>query len=167
MKKAQLTSRNQTHFGMAVVLMIASIVSAVQAQEKHPFEGIWNANLAKSQRHENHQFKSATIKFEISDDLVLLTYTGVNMAGKEESGVTRIQPDGKEHPVAEAPGVVTISKWTTSHILELVARKEGNVVGESKYEVSKDGKTLTATVKGVDAKGRSFEQIIVFDRDAK
>jgi hypothetical protein len=41
--------------------------------------------------------------------------------------------------------------------LEIVARKDGNVVGESKYEVSKDGKTLTATVKGVDAKGRSFE----------
>jgi hypothetical protein len=167
MMKAQLMSRNQTHFGIAVILMIVSIVLSVQAQEKHPFEGIWNANLAKSQRHENHQFKSATMKFEISDDLVLLTYTGVNMAGKEESGVTRILPDGKEHPVTEAPGVVTISKWTTSHLLEIVARKDGNVVGESKYEVSKDGKTLTATVKAVDAKGRPFEQIIVFDRDAK
>jgi hypothetical protein len=167
MKKAQFTSRNQTQFGVAVILMIVSIVSAVQAQEKHPFEGLWNANLSKSQRHENHQFKSATMKFEISDDLVLLTYSGINMAGKEESSKTRIRPDGKEHPVTEAPGVVTISKWTTSHILETVARKDGSVVGESKYEVSKDGKTLTATVKGVDAKGRSFEQIIVFDRETK
>jgi len=147
--------------------MIFSIVLSVQAQEKHPFEGIWIANLAKSQRHENHQFKSAMMKFEFSDDLVLLTYTGVNMAGKEEKGTSRIHPDGKEHSVTEAPGVATISNWTTSHILEIVARKDGNVVGESKYEVSKDGKTLTATVKGIDAKGRSFEQIIVFDRETK
>jgi hypothetical protein len=107
------------------------------------------------------------MKFEISDDLVLLTYAGVNMAGKEESGTSRIHPDGKEYPVTESPGLVTISKWTTSHILEIVARKDGSVVGESKYEVSKDGKTLTATVKGVDARGRSFEQIIVFDRETK
>src|SRR5262245_65772086 len=120
MRKAQLMSRNQTHFGIAVILMIVSIMSSVQEQEKQPFEGIWNANLSKSQRHENHQFKSATMKFEISDDLVLLTYTGVNMAGKEESGTTRIQPDGKEHPVAESPGVITISKRTNSNILKIV-----------------------------------------------
>ncbi len=164
---AKLLNSNQTHFVIAVILVIVSIVSSVQAQAKHPFEGVWNANLSKSQRHENHQFKSATMKFEISDDLVLLTFTGINMAGKEESGTSKINPDGKEHPVTEAPGVVTISKWTTSHILEVVARKDGTAVGESRYEVSKDGKTLTATVKGIDAKGRSFEQIIVFDRETK
>jgi hypothetical protein len=37
-------------------------------------------------------------------------------------------------------------------------------VGLAKYEVSADGKTLTATVKGVDASGRDFEQVIIFDR---
>ncbi|MCI0664912.1 MAG: hypothetical protein L0220_27930 [Acidobacteria bacterium] len=168
MRKEQIINRNQTHFfGIALALMIVSILPSVQAQEKYPFEGIWNANLAKSQRHENHQFKSATMKFEVSDNLVLLTFTGINMAGKEESGTSRIHPDGKEHPVTESPGVVTISKWATSHRLELIARKGGSVVGESNYEVSKDGKMLTATVKGVDAKGRPFEQIIIFDRESK
>jgi hypothetical protein len=167
MSKAQLMIRDQTHFGIAGILMIVSIVLWVQAQEKHLFEGIWNANLSKSQRHENHQFKSARLKFEISDDLVLLTFTGINMAGKEESGTRRIHTDGKEHPVTESPGVVEISKWATSHVLEITAKKDGSVIGESKYEVSKDGKLLTATVKGIDAKGRSFEQIIVFDRESK
>jgi hypothetical protein len=39
------------------------------------------------------------------------------------------------------------------------------VIGEGRYEVSSDGKTLTSKVKGTDAKGRQFEQVIVFDRE--
>ncbi|MGH9767828.1 MAG: hypothetical protein ACREAB_10380 [Blastocatellia bacterium] len=70
-----------------------------------------------------------------------------------------------EYPISEAPGVVEITKWVGSHTLELVAKKDGKVVGESMYEVSKDGKTLTSKVKGTDAKGRQFEQVIVFDRE--
>lgn len=37
--------------------------------------------------------------------------------------------------------------------------------GESTFEVSADGKTLTATLKGADASGADFEQIIVCDRE--
>lgn len=32
------------------------------------------------------------------------------------------------------------------------------------YQVSADGKTLTATVSGTDVSGTDFEQVIVFDR---
>jgi hypothetical protein len=31
--------------------------------------------------------------------------------------------------------------------------------------VSPDGKTLTAKLKGIDASGAEFEQVIVFDRE--
>ena len=46
-----------------------------------------------------------------------------------------------------------------------MAKKDGKVVGQSAYEISKDGKTLTAKVKGIDASGREFEQVIVFDHE--
>jgi hypothetical protein len=39
------------------------------------------------------------------------------------------------------------------------------VVGESRYELSSDGKTLTTSVKSINAKGAEFEQVIVFDRE--
>ena len=39
-------------------------------------------------------------------------------------------------------------------------------MGDGAYDdVSSDGKTLTATVGGIDAAGARFEQVIVFDRD--
>ena len=131
----------------------------------NPLAGTWKANLSKSQRDPNHQFQSLTLRFEVSDEAVLLTFTGVNMAGKQESGTRKLRPDGKEYPVAEAPGVVEIAKWMGTNTLAIVAKKDKQVVGESTYEVAQDGKTLTSKVKGTDAKGRQFEQLIVFDRE--
>jgi hypothetical protein len=36
--------------------------------------------------------------------------------------------------------------------------------GQGTYEVSRDGKTWTARLKGIDASGAEFEQVIGFDR---
>jgi hypothetical protein len=44
------------------------------------------------------------------------------------------------------------------------ARQGQELTGPATYTVSGDGKTLTATVAGIDAAGRSFDQVIVFDR---
>jgi hypothetical protein len=129
-----------------------------------PLAGTWKANLAKSQRDPNHLFQSMTMEFKVSEDAVSFTYTGVNMAGEDESGTRQMHPDGKEYTATEAPGVVVITKWLSSRILETVAKKDGKVVGQGTYEVSSDGKTLTARIKGFDASGGSFEQVIVLDR---
>jgi hypothetical protein len=132
----------------------------------NPFVGTWVANLAKSRRHSNHQFQSATLTFDVSDDLVTLTHAGVNMAGKHESGTTVLHADGNEHAVSpQVPDVVTVTKWVGTHVLAMEATKDGRLVGSATYEVSDDGKTLTATVGGIDAAGKAFDQVIVFDQE--
>jgi len=75
-----------------------------------------------------------------------------------------LRADGKEHAIAEAPGMVVITRWIGSRTLDMVARKGDETVSRGLYEVSADGKTLTATVSGTDASGTDFEQVIVFDR---
>jgi hypothetical protein len=151
---------------MAVVSLALGQTPGVETKPKgNPLVGKWKANLSKSQRDPNHQFQSLALRFEISDDALLLTFTGIDMSGKEVSGTRKLYPDGKERPVAEAQGIVEFSRWVGSHTLESVAKKDGTVIGEGRYEVSGDGKTLTSKVKGTDAKGRQFEQVIVFDRE--
>jgi hypothetical protein len=130
-----------------------------------PLAGTWNANLAKSKQHPSHQFQSATLVFDIAPDGVLLTFTGINMSGNKESGTRKLNPDGREHPIAGAPGVLETARWVDSRTLEVVAKKDGKVVGQGSYKVSPDGKTLTAKLKGIDASGAEFEQVIVFDRE--
>jgi hypothetical protein len=60
--------------------------------------------------------------------------------------------------------VTHITRWLGSHVLETVGRKGDRTTGRGTYEVSADGKTLTATVSGIDASGKRFAQVIVFDR---
>jgi len=131
----------------------------------NPFIGTWIANIEKSRRDANHQFQSATLTFEVTGDNVSMTHTGVNMSGKHESGTTVYKPDGQEHAVSQAPGVVAVTTWIGTHVLESEAKKGGRLLGKGTYAVSGDGRTLTATVAGTDAAGAAFEQIIVFDRE--
>lgn len=150
---------------VAVVLVVAAFAPAAILQEKSPLAGTWKANLEKSKRHPNHLFKSATLRFTISDDVVTLSYSGVNMSGAEEKGTTTFHPDGKEHPLKGMPGAVEVSRWEGARILETVVRQDAKVIGQSTFEVSSDGKTLTANLKGTDESGAWFEQIIVCDRE--
>ncbi|SRR6266571_534213 len=148
-----------------VAILIGCIVTApVPAQTKNLLEGTWKANISKSQRDPKHLFESVTLTFQVSEDVVSLTFTGVNMSGEQESGTRKFHADGKEYPIVEAPGMVEVSKWMGSNVMETVAKKDGKVVGQSTYEVSSDGKTLTAKIKGIDESGSTFEQVIVFDR---
>ena len=74
-----------------------------------------------------------------------------------------IRADGREHPVEGAPGIVTISTLEARR-LESSAKRDGVALGRGTYEVAEDGRTLTATVGGIDASGKAFDQVIVFDR---
>jgi len=38
-------------------------------------------------------------------------------------------------------------------------------MGRATYALSDDGHTLTATVEDIDAAGKAFDQVIVFDRE--
>jgi hypothetical protein len=129
-----------------------------------PLDGTWRAVIAKSQRDPNHHFESLTINFATSGDAVVLTYAGVNRAGKQEGSTRTLYPDGKERSIREAPGYVEATRWLSPTALESVGKKDGKEAGRSTYELSQDSKVLTAKVKGIDAKGRSFEQVIVFER---
>jgi hypothetical protein len=129
----------------------------------HPLHGTWIANLSKSTRHANHQFQNATMRFDVGTDTVVLSYEGVNASGKDESSTQTIHTDGQEHPVPGAPGIVVISTLEP-HRLDSSARRDGVALGRGTYEVDEDGRTLTATVSGVDASGKPFDQVIVFDR---
>jgi hypothetical protein len=86
------------------------------------------------------------------------------MSGVEEKATTSFHPDGREHPLDGLPGAAEVSRWASQRILESVARKDGKMIGQSTFEVSSDGKTLTATITGTDASGAFFEQVIICDR---
>jgi len=149
----------------AVLLLFGTVAPAAILQDKNPLIGAWNANIEKSKRHPNHLFKSAKLLFSITNTDITLSFTGVNMSGAEEKGGAVFHPDGKEHPLEAVPGAMEVSRWVSPQKLETVITQDGKVIGQSTFEVSADGKTLTAVLKGTDASGAPFEQVIVCDRE--
>lgn len=151
-----------------VVPPVASAAPTGQSDKvsaESPLVGRWIANLAKSTRDPNHQFQGLTMEFAVAGDTVTLTHRGVTEHGHEEGRDTILQADGKEHAHADAPGLIVITRWLGPRTLETVARKGEETTGHGTYEVSMDGKTMTATVTAVDTAGRDVQQTIVFDRE--
>jgi hypothetical protein len=131
----------------------------------NPFVGLWVANIGKSRRHVDHQFKSATITFDVSGEEVRLAHAGINASGNEECGTTVLRADGREYPVSpQSPGLVAIARWLGPHVLETEARRDGELISQGTYAVSEDGRNLIASIGGTDPTGTPFAHIIVFDR---
>lgn len=128
----------------------------VASAKINPFVGKWTANLSKSKRHLGNQFQSATLQFELVGDTVTIMDVVVDASGREEHGENTILADGNEHTSAEHNGYVLIATWRGPQVLETVAKKDGQVAGWGKYEVSDDGKTLIIS---------GDEQMIVLDRN--
>ena len=159
--------RRRRYLALVVVLngcLAVPLLADPQGSAASPFSGTWVANIEKSKRHPNHQFQSATMEFTVAGNAVTLKHGGVNAGGQQESGTVVLQADGQEHPIPEAPGVTVVTRWVGPRVLHTIGKSAGAQVGEQTYEVSTDGKTLTAKVSGVDASGARFDQMIVFDR---
>jgi len=126
------------------------------SEKKSPFAGKWTANLAKSKRHPANPFQSATMEFEVVDDVVTIHDVVVDASGREERGKNVIQVDGNEYSSENGSGYVLIARWRGPNIIETLAKKDGQIVGWGTYEVSNDGKTLTIS---------GDQQMVVLDRN--
>ena len=95
------------------------------------------------------------------------TVTGINPDGEPVNMSATIAWDGKEHKVEARNGppvMVAVKSVNDRRINVTVKRADGKVVSSGNAVVSKDGKTMTATFKGEDPKGRKFDNVEVFDR---
>jgi hypothetical protein len=73
--------------------------------------------------------------------------------------------DGKEHPVtgsstADAIALAKIDEYTS----EAVLKHASIVVGTNRRVVSKDGKTMTITYQGTDARGRPVKNTAEYEK---
>ena len=72
--------------------------------------------------------------------------------------------DGKDHAVPGQPGTAVLAASPAPNIIHVEAKNAGRVVGKGSYIVSEDGTTLTTTMAGTDAQQRSFQTVVVWDR---
>jgi hypothetical protein len=132
-----------------------------QESREYPLVGSWTANLTKSKPHPSYPIKGATLIISATGNSVTLASTVVFVSGQEQSASETFPTDGSERPGSHTPGVTVLGKWVGPHLLETRAKKDCQEIALAKYEVSADGKTLTATTSGAAA----LDQVIVFERN--
>lgn len=127
--------------------------------------GTWKLNTTRSMYSPGPAPKSQTAKFEASGEAITLTTDGVSADGKPTHGTYTSKFDGKDVPWEGNPDADMASpKRLDANSYENAWKKGGKVTLNSKAVVSADGKTLTVTQTGKNAKGETVNNTSVYDR---
>lgn len=131
-----------------------------------PVIGTWKLNLAKSKYTGMSAPKSQVYKYEPNGpDGVKFINDTVNADGAKIHAEYAVKFDGKEGPVKGDPTRdMTTNKRVDANTTSGTNSLKGKPVGTFTRVVSKDGKTLTVTAKGIQADGKVGEQVAVYDR---
>jgi hypothetical protein len=127
--------------------------------------GTWKLNVAKSKFTPGPGPKSQTLKFEATPAGIKLSSEGVNAEGVAAKGWYTSKFDGKDvpwtgNPDADmaAPMKVDDNNYTNTW------KKGGKAVVKAKVAVSADGKSLTVTQEGTNAKGVAFTSTAAYEK---
>src|SRR6266545_3748384 len=130
-----------------------------------PTVGTWKLNTEKSKYSPGPAPKSATITYEETADGVKRTGESIDADGNKTSFEYTAKYDGKDYPVSGSDLFDAIAlKRLNDRTVESTLKKSGKVVTTARRVVSKDGKTLTLTITGTNAKGQKMKNIAVYEK---
>jgi hypothetical protein len=150
-----------------VVAGLACLIATGEAlaQTTNPLVGTWQLNLAKSTFSPGPAPRSETRIYEASGSDFKLTLKGIDGTGKPTSIQVSYSMDGREHPIIGSPDADSQSiRRVDAFTAEGTLKKSGKVVQTVQRAITKDGKTMTITFKGVNAAGQTIHNSMVFEK---
>ena len=143
------------------VMVLSS--SAVLAAEN--WLGTWKLDGAKSKYSPGPAPKSLTLKFEATPAGIKFTSEGVGADGKPNHSMYLSKFDGKDVPYEGNPDADTSSPMKIDdNSYSNTWKKGGKPTIMAKVVVSADGKTMTITQTGTNAKGEAVNNVIVYTK---
>ncbi len=154
---------------LAFISLILVFAAGLRAADD-PFFGLWKINQNKS-KYQSAAPISNTFKYEPAANAppnsgwMKVTVTQVDAQGGPNTHDRVETYDGKRHPVVNDPGAEEVLvKREDPHTIQGSNWKKGKIVVRFTRAVSQDGSTLTTTVDGVNAQGKRFHDVRVFDK---
>ncbi len=127
--------------------------------------GTWKLNMEKSKFTPSAPVKSLTSTREASDDGVKVTTTGERADGTPINASYTAKYDSKEYPVTGAPYDTIAIKQVNANTLTADQKSTGTKYNTTvRSAISKDGKTMTATVRGTRADGTRVDYKMVYEK---
>lgn len=148
----------------ALILTLSGIHSFSQTTD--PIVGTWVLNVAKSKYAPGPAPKSETRTYVVAGPDIKATSKGIDRDGKPTTAEWTVNYDGKDRPQTGNPDADTLSlKRIDAYTTEFTQKKGGKAVITGTRTISKDGKTMTITTKGTNAKGQTIDDVEVFDKE--
>ena len=149
----------------ALGVVLASFAIETVAQATDPILGTWELNVAKSTYNPGPAPKGESRTYVMAGQDITATSKGVDGTGKPTAGAWTVNYDGKDRPTAGSPDSDTLSlKRIDPFTTEFTSKRAGKVVITGTRTISRDGKVMTITTKGTNAKGQAFNIVEVFEK---
>jgi hypothetical protein len=146
-------------------LTIGLTIIAVAAFAADNSLGTWKLNMEKSKFSPAAPVKSLTSIREASDGGVKVTTTGEQADGTAINASYAAKYDGNESPVTGAPyDTISIKQVNANTCTFSQKKKDAKYSVTGRSVVSKDGKTMTSTIKGMNADGKAYSATMVWDK---
>jgi hypothetical protein len=108
---------------------------------------------------------SITFKIDPWEDGLKTTVDRVEAGGRTIHYEFAAKYDGKDYPVKGSPNADMVSfKKTDANHADAAWKKDGKTVSTSQFVITRDGKTLTETLKTKSAQGSDVTIVFVSDR---
>lgn len=149
--------------GIAVVV-IASLVAGSQLvlAQADAVIGTWKLNVAKSKYDPGPAPQSGMLTIEVAGQGIKVAAKGVDAAGNPTVVAYTANYDGKAYPITGPTDYDSISlKRIDAFRADGTRTKAGKPVQTYTRVVSKDGKVLTITTKGTNAKDQKDRKSVV------
>lgn len=151
---------------MTVLACIALLAASTAAFAGDAWLGTWKLDVAKSKFSPGPAPKSETLTWKAVGGGVQLTSHVVRADGKEFRGGYTTRYDGKEVPWKGNPDAdASIATRTNDYGYINVWKKGGEVVMTATVIVSNDGKTMTISQTGKNAKGETVDNTEVYTKE--
>jgi hypothetical protein len=143
---------------------IALFVFTSTLLAQSPFVGTWKFNSAEAKYSAGEPNKDATVVIEEQNGNLLTTANGTNADGSPLSVKYSVAIKGGSAHVQDGPYDGITVKMISRNVRENTYSKGGKVVATRRWIVSKDGKTMRSTVKGMNTTGQNVVGTDVFDK---
>ena len=151
-------------FIAVVVFFVLGLAgSAAMRAQSDPFIGTWKLNLEKSKFDPGPPLKSETRIHKPGEAHI----QRVNGDGTTQAYDYKIKYDGKDYPITgQGPNGADAlaAKSIDPNTVQATLKKSGKVLFTNRAVVSKNGKVMTFTAKGVNASGKPFNNVQVYDK---
>jgi hypothetical protein len=158
--------RSSCLHGLVAGLVVLASAGTATAQASDPAFGTWKLNVAKSKFSPGPAPKESTATIEADGPGRKVSVTGVAADGTAVKWSYTANFDRKEYKVAgDNPDAdVVILRRISANATRTTYKKGGKQTLVNGVSVSADGKTLTVAQTGVNGKGETVKNTLVFDK---